>query len=141
MNELQEMQERIAQLEQETRTLKSKGKAQSVRQRFVFILAVVGVGTALITHNGNTQAKGQANTVVCQQLKIVDAEGTVLMSLGSTKDAEGQISVYNSNEKRVVVISATTETGEGGVWISDDEGNNTASLRSQDGKGVLWTKK
>jgi len=69
MSELQEMQTRIAPLEQETVVLQAKSKAQTLRQRFVMGLAVVGVGMALMAPKGSTQAPGQGQTAVAANSK------------------------------------------------------------------------
>jgi len=150
MSELQEMQNRISQLEQETQNrvtqleqenlaLKSKGKAQSLRQRFVFGLAVVGVGMALLTHNGNTQT--DSGTVICKELRVVDKNRSTVLWLTSSTNGAGVITVYNSVRNKVVSISPVTDANQGGgVWVNDGNGVNTASVTSSNGKGRVWTK-
>ncbi len=51
------------------------------------------------------------------------------------------ISVYNSNAKRVLTLSATGDTGAGVVIAYDEDGQKMASLSSKDGQGVVWTQK
>jgi hypothetical protein len=138
----QEMHDEIAQLKQENLTLKSKGKAQSLRQRFVLGLAVASVALGLMTHKASTQAKNtESNLVVCREIRVIDADRNTVLWLGVTKDGEGTMSVYNSGAKRIASISATSDTGAGTINLYDEEGRQMVSMGSRDQKGVVWTKK
>jgi hypothetical protein len=133
----QDTQNRIAQLEQENLILKSKGKAQALRQRFILGLAVIGVGLALATHKGNTDT--ESGVIVCRQLKVIDANRNVMVTLGSTKDGEGHIALYGA-AKQIIGLSATTDTGDGTIWVNSADGVPMARVSSKDGKGVLWAR-
>ena len=135
-----ETQDRIAQLEEETSALKLKGKAQAVRQRFVLGLAIVGVGLAFMTHKGYTQTT-ESGVFICRQIKIIDADRKVRMTLGTTVDNEGVIEVYNGQNRRIAQISATVKTGAGAISVYDEEGRKMVGLSSAEGKGGIWTQK
>ncbi|HEX8550961.1 MAG TPA: hypothetical protein VF681_05335 [Abditibacteriaceae bacterium] len=133
MNELQEMQDRIAQLEM-------RSKKQSVRQRLWAGVAILAIGLSVAAQKGNTQAQNQ-NTVVCRRLQIVDPENKVVGDVGVNNDGEGYVTLYNGDYKKTVSLGATTDTGAGAIWVYDENGQMMTTLSSKEGKGTVWTQK
>lgn len=133
MNELQEMQNRIAQLE-----LKSKN--QSLRQRFVVGLAVACLGFSALAQKGYTQT-GNQKTVVCSRLQIVDPSNKVVGDVGVNNDGEGYVTLFNGSYKKTITLGATVDTGEGSIWIYDGDGKMMANIFSKEGGGHVWTQK
>jgi hypothetical protein len=140
MSDVQDLQDRFEQLEQEVLTVKAKMKAQTVRQRFILGLAIAVVGVGLVAQKGYTQANVQ-NLVTCRQLRVVDGEGNLRMYVGTSTDGEGQIMLYNTGDKEIVKLGADSQVGLGNVWVYDEAGTKMAQIYSKDGKGYVWTQK
>ena len=73
-------------------------------------------------------------------IKIVDADGNVVVEIGSAKDGDGGlIKTLNSSGETLVLISATTD-GEGVVKTQNGEGQDLVILGvTTDGKGMVKT--
>lgn len=133
MNELQEMQDRIAQLE-------LKSKKQATRQRFVVALALACAVFAAAAQTGYTQTDHQ-KTLTCSRLQLVDPTNKVVGDIGVNKDGEGYVTLMNGSYKKTVMLGATVDTGEGSIWVYDGDGKNMATIFSKEGAGHVWTQK
>jgi hypothetical protein len=143
-SELQDLQNRIARMEQETKAriaqLEAKHKTQSLRHRLVLGAVVLGLGVTLIARQGTTQ--GTPQTLTVRTLRVVDADGMVVASLFADAEGGGQIAAYGPTGKRVSQLG-TDKDGWGGAWFYDADGKTIqASIyTNKDGEGVVYTKK
>ncbi len=140
VNDLRILQDRIAQMEQEAKErdtqLELRHKAQMVKHRMMLGLVVVGMGITMMAKQGTTQGTPQSLTV--RSLKVVDAKGFTLVTLGADVNDGGQISVYGSTGKKVASLG-TSVKGNGGAWFFDAEGKtqHTSIGINQNGQGVV----
>jgi hypothetical protein len=144
MTELQELQDRIAQMELEMIAAKARAKTQAVRQRFVVALATVVVGVGLVAQKGQTQYRPQARppgVLVCRALKVVDQRGVVKLSLGVSPRDNGDIGIYNANNKLVARIGTDHNSGVGIVTVRNEQGVRMADLTSRNNQATFFLKR